>query len=697
VREELAPRAVGIVSAAYVLAVLLHVDRTPFWSTAIALAIVAWRQLAARQALPFAGTALRVAITLALTALVAVSYRTLNGLTAGGALLVVMGAAKLLELRSRRDALVVIAVALFLLLAACLDRQTLPHIPLYAATAWLACTALAALDAGAGRAPPIGAAARSAGRALLYALPLAAVASLFFPRLGGGLWALPADQRATTGLSDEMSPGSITELTDSDDIVFRVHFLDATPPPQERYWRGPVLHDFDGYTWRRGQPVVRPNTTGVGTVYRQRVTLEPHQRAWWFALDTALAAPSRAVMLTHDNQLLAYRPVTQAVTYEAASQTQLHSSDPLSTLGRRYDTHLPPGRNRRTVALAAQLREGNPETAAYIQAVLALFRDGGFEYTLTPPRLDYDSIDDLLFNTKLGFCGHFASAFTTLMRAGGVPARVVTGYLGGEWNPIGDYFIVRQSDAHAWSEVWVEDRGWTRIDPRECFATSRCCRGCAPCGTLAAPGGATTCSNSTPARSSICCNASASAPPTGVRSPHCSRRVSRCGSPCSRGTCGAPRAPRAEIRSRNYGARSTGASRARASRACRTSPWRCTWNARHAPCRCRAHRCARWRATTHSCATARRRPTGRSAWRACARRRARWRCRAAPPRARRDSTPGSARSCRRICLCMHACPTSCARVPQSSRNGCSRACASCPAAACSCAQRCPWSSPSRPA
>ncbi|MEO7774305.1 MAG: zinc-dependent peptidase [Steroidobacteraceae bacterium] len=472
----LSTRAIAITNAAFALVVLLHADRAPAWCSVIALAIVCWRQFAAQRGLPVAGTLLRVVVTLGLTALVVLNFRTLNGLEAGSALLIVMGAAKLLELRDRRDASIVIAVALFLLLAACLQRQDLTRVPLYAASAWLSCTALAAL---AGRSTTLRAAAGSSGRALLYALPLACLAFVLVPRLPGSLWAIPGNSKATTGLSEEMSPGSITDLTESDDPAFRVRFLEATPPPQERYWRGPVLHEFDGYTWRRlrSQYAPTPAARFEGPVYRQRIMLEPNQRNWWFGLDTVRASPRRGVYLTFDGQLVTDREVTQAVSYELDSQTSWVSTGPLSVLARRFDTALPAGRNRRTLQLARELRAANPDPQAFAAAMLEHLRTGGFEYTLTPPRLDYDSIDDLLFNTKLGFCGHFASAFATVMRGGGVPARVVTGYLGGEWNPVGGYFIVRQSDAHAWTEVWFEGRGWTRIDPTAVVSPERLTRG----------------------------------------------------------------------------------------------------------------------------------------------------------------------------------------------------------------------------
>ncbi len=464
--------------AAFGSAVLLHVDRLPPWITAFAIgAIVARLTLALRGArMPNAWV--RVGVALTLTVGVLASFRTLNGLAAGSALLAAMGSLKLLETRARRDDYVMFGVALFLLLAACLDRQALTRVPLYALQLWVSCAALAVIatpDALSGVKAPL----RLAGRALLYALPLALILFLFFPRLPGAFWALPNASGAVTGLSDEMSPGQIDELTDSDAPAFRVEFEGATPPPQQRYWRGPVLQSFDGTTWRRdrGRYFLEPRVQFEGPAYRYRVTLEPHGRNGWFALESVVASPSRKVQLTLDRRLISAEPVNEAVSYTAMSHPRTVTHEPLSRLGWRYSLELPPGQNPRTLALASRLRAATPDPSAYARAVLGYFAREGFEYTLTPPRLSGNAVDEFLFSTRRGFCGHYASAYATLMRAGGVPARVVTGYLGGEWNPIGRSYIVKQSDAHAWVEIWLDGRGWVRVDPTAVVAPERLQRG----------------------------------------------------------------------------------------------------------------------------------------------------------------------------------------------------------------------------
>lgn len=471
-------RPLAWVCAAYGSAVLLHLDRLPPWIPALALVAMIARMLIAVRGARLPGAWARVAFALLLTVGVLATFRTLNGLAAGSALLVSMGALKLLETRARRDDHVMLAVALFLLLAACLDRQALVRMPLYALQLWIDCAALAVIatpQALAGLRAPLA----LAGRALAYALPLALVLFLTFPRLQGGFWALPHANRAVTGLSDEMSPGQIDELTDSDAPAFRVEFDGAPPPPPARYWRGPVLQDFDGTTWRRdrGRFFLEPDVQFEGPTWRYRVTLEPTGRNWWFALESVVAAPDHRARLTFDRRLLSAEPVDEVVSFAATSRARTVTHEPLSKLGYRYSLALPAGQNPRTHALAQRLRAASPDAAAFARAVLDHFAREGFEYTLTPPRLDRNAVDEFLFGTRRGFCGHYASAFATLMRAGGVPARVVTGYLGGEWNPIGRYFVVRQSDAHAWVEIWLEGRGWTRIDPTAVVAPERLQRG----------------------------------------------------------------------------------------------------------------------------------------------------------------------------------------------------------------------------
>lgn len=464
--------------ATFLGGVFLHVDRIPIWITGFACALSAWRIFAALRGRRLPGVIVRAVIALSLAGAVLVTYRTLNGLAAGTALLVTMGAVKLLETRARRDDYIMVGAGLFLVLAACLDRQGLTRAPLYLAEVWLACSALAIIASPASF-NSARQAIRLAGRTLLLAIPLALILFLFFPRVAGSFWTLPEGQSARTGLSDEMSPGEIDALTEWDDPAFRVTFEDGAPPPTERYWRGPVLHDFDGTTWRRARNTfqLKPAIEYEGRAYRYRVQLEPNGRPWWFALDTPVGSPEPRVFFTYDLQLISPDPVSQPVAYSLTSHTRIRMPEPLSLVARKQDTALPAGRNPKTRDLARRMRQSVSTDFAYIEAVLDLFRKGGFTYTLTPPRLDRDSVDEFIFETRQGFCGHYASAFTSMMRAGGVPARVVTGYLGGEWNPVGQYWLIKQSDAHAWSEVWLEGRGWTRVDPTGVVAPERLQRG----------------------------------------------------------------------------------------------------------------------------------------------------------------------------------------------------------------------------
>ena len=457
--------------------VLLNADRVPPWALAVALLLIAWRVLTAYRGGGQPGVAARALLAVMLVVIVLVRFHTLNGLAAGTTLLLLMAGLKLLETRAARDQFVMVGAALFLLLAACLDRQELVRAPLYGLQAWLCCGALAVIAAPATSAR---AALGLAGRTLLYAVPLALLLFVFFPRLPGAFWAIPRGDLALTGLSDTLTPGSIGQLATSYDPAFRVRFSGPAPPPQERYWRGPVLHEFDGQTWRRAPAELRPHLPReyLGTAYRYRVQLEASHQRWWFTLDTPTEAPEARVFLTYDDLLVGAEPLRDPVSFDEVSYTHTRITRPLDASARRQDTALPGSANPRTRALAASLRERAGSDGALVEAALDYLRTGGFVYSLEPERLGADAIDDLLFRTRVGFCGHYASAFVVLMRAAGVPARVVTGYLGGEWIPYdGGYFLVRQAEAHAWAEVWLEARGWTRVDPTAVVAPERLRRG----------------------------------------------------------------------------------------------------------------------------------------------------------------------------------------------------------------------------
>jgi transglutaminase-like putative cysteine protease len=287
---------------------------------------------------------------------------------------------------------------------------------------------------------------------------------------------LQRGEQASTGLSDEMSPGGISELATYYDAAFRVQFDGAPPPLTSLYWRGPVLNDFDGFTWRRNRSRYYPGAKleMLGEPVRYHITLEPTQQRWLFALDTVDTVSRRDVLFApQDRQLTAIYPVTSVLSYDAVSHLETRNLAPLSGFGRRHETTLPPDRNPRARALALELRARTGSDSEFARVVLDWFRDNGLVYTLEPGVTTIDSVDTTLFDSKRGFCGHFASSYATMMRAAGVPARVVTGYLGGEWNPVGGYFIVRQSDAHAWTEVWLDEKGWTRIDPTAVVAPDR--------------------------------------------------------------------------------------------------------------------------------------------------------------------------------------------------------------------------------
>jgi protein-glutamine gamma-glutamyltransferase len=472
----LPPQTAWLLLGGFLGAVLLNAHHTALWCLPLALGAVAWRarSLGAPPRLP--ARYLRIGVAGLLTLAVLVGFHTLNGIEAGSSLLVAMATLKLTETVRRRDWLIVLGASLFLLLAACLDGQALWLLPIYAAELWVLCGALYGLGAGAD-APPAAALLRRSALSLGLALPLAVLLFLFVPRLSGSFWAIPQPDQAYTGLGDEMSPGSISQLTQSGDAALRVRFDGPLPPTAQRYWRGPVLHDFDGYTWRRRHPDLgrAPALQFQGPAYSYEITLEPTHHNVLIALELPEGVPDTLPNAhpTFDYQLIAPTPLSRAVSYRLQSYIQHRTDEPLSAAARQLDLQLPPGRNPRSLELAHTLRAATAGDRAYVDAVLDYLRHGDFSYTLEPPLLDLDSVDDLLFRTREGFCGHYASAFVMLMRAGGVPARVVTGYLGGIWNRYGEYLYITQSDAHAWAEVWLEGRGWIRIDPTAVVAPGR--------------------------------------------------------------------------------------------------------------------------------------------------------------------------------------------------------------------------------
>jgi protein-glutamine gamma-glutamyltransferase len=465
--------------AGLVAALVPHVAHLRIWVTGLVLAICAWRLLAERRGWRLPGAVLRAVIALGATAGVIASYSTITGLDGGTALLALMAALKLLETRAPRDHVVLIFIGWFLCLSAFLYAQDIVTVACVVPTVWLLAAALlrvARRGQGLGPAP-----FRTTGAMLLKALPIALVLFLFFPRIAGSFWGAPSNERALSGLTDEMSPGDISDLALDDTVAFRVRFNGPLPPPSRRYWRGPVLNEFDGYTWSRGesQSFREPRPALLGQPVDYTVTLEPTGQRMLFALDMVGQWPAEMAQQAWDYQLRTRYPVNSVLQYQTRSFLSYEAGAQLSLALRNLELQLPFGRNPRTIELAKRLRAAAGSDREFTRSVLAMFRDQEFYYTLTPPGLERDSVDDFLFNTRQGFCGHFASAFTMMMRAAGIPARVVGGYQGGDWNPIGRYLILRQSHAHAWSEVWLADSGWTRIDPTAAVAPERIERGTA--------------------------------------------------------------------------------------------------------------------------------------------------------------------------------------------------------------------------
>ena len=453
------------------LAVLPNAANVSLWIVVLTLVAIATRVTIELRQWSLPPKLVRIVIALAAMLGVLATYRTLNGLEAGTAFLVLMGALKLLETRTPRDLTVITFVAYFLLFAGFLYDQSLLRLPWMIVTAWLLTATLMRIHQSSPMA--VSEALRLTGKMVLQSLPLAIALFLFFPRLPGQFWAVPARGAAATGIDDEMSPGEISELTLSSAIAFRARFDGELPRPHDRYWRGVVLHDFDGRTWRRlRQFFPDQKFTPAGTRYVYNVTIEPNNRNWIFGLESVTDWPHDRARIAFDRQLFAGNSISALSSFDLQSHSELRYEGPLAASTRVADLQTG-DRNPRSKELARQIyaSAGGPE--AFVAAVLQRFRQEEYFYTLEPPRLEADAVDDFLFNTRRGFCEHFASAFTLMARAAGIPAHVVLGYQGGELNPMGGYLIVRQSDAHAWSEIWIDGKGWVRVDPTAAVAPER--------------------------------------------------------------------------------------------------------------------------------------------------------------------------------------------------------------------------------
>ena len=473
------------------LAMLPQVLRMPLPVTAMTLIPLLWRGAAElRGWKPLPALARHGLTALALVVLFT-SYGELAGRRAAVSLLTLMLALKLIEGYRIRDARLVVSFSLFLCATQFLFGQGVV-MPLYgAATVIVALVTLTRLQRNeawahvAGQAPVVRASLISElgfGLKLLgVAVPVGLAFFLLFPRLSSPLWGIPDTALdSKTGLSDSMSPGSIQQLFMDDSPAFRVTFDGAAPPASELYWRGPVFWRFDGKAWKGsfyGATVpAETHPPAQGAPWSYTVQLEPNERNWLFALDYPATTPKDA-RLTLDYQLIRRDPVIQLLQYAMVSNPDFTDSPELPLTLRAQALEIPKDSSPRTRRLVEDWRRETPSDAAFVQRVLEHFNRQPFVYSLNSPLLGREPVDEFLFETRTGFCEHYASAFAAMMRLAGIPARIVTGYMGGWKSELGDYYLVRQSDAHAWAEVWLPEQGWTRVDPTAAVSPLRIQRG----------------------------------------------------------------------------------------------------------------------------------------------------------------------------------------------------------------------------
>ena len=466
--------------------VLPHAFQTALWITGAVALVLVWRVWISGRQQPMPSVWIRGLLVVVFSSLVWWRFGGFSGQRAGVALLLAMTALKLTEMRSRRDVMVVVFLLFFLMGTVFLFWQALWTM-LFLTLGMLLVTGVMIEASHAGKPLSPKVSLRAAGIVLLQAAPVAVILFVLFPRIPGPLWGLPRDTGADarSGLSDNMAPGDISSLALSDEVAFRVRFGPGRFPPRaERYWRGPVFTSFDGRRWTIGTGSLRQQPPPLATPdparsVTQEIVLEPNRQPWLFALDMPLpdSAPTGA-RANGDDTMVFRLPVQTRRFYRVVSDPGLRP-DPggLPELIENRMTRLPPGYNPRAVALAQQWRTETSDPEALARKALAMFRKEPFRYTLRPPGLGRDSVDEFLFDTRAGFCEHYASAFTVLMRAAGVPARVVTGYQGGDVATFGSDYEIRQSDAHAWSEIWVAGKGWVRADPTAAVAPERIERG----------------------------------------------------------------------------------------------------------------------------------------------------------------------------------------------------------------------------
>ncbi len=472
-RRPLVQRSVVLwVMATALFAILPHLTRMPILLSAALIAITGWR---VSRFYRNPHWLLRTITVLCAVFIISWLYEGLWGRLPGSQLLCCMLVLKCLELNRSRDAMLMVSLSFFVVATWFLFSQS-PLTFVYLVTAtWLGLTTMIVINRGGTEQSEIRSMFVQGARLAIPAVPLALAMFFLFPRLSVPLWGIQGGElEGVSGLSNSMSPGDISNLFIDDGPAFRVTFSDPQPSQSELYWRGPVLTRFDGKRWTQSiyssvVTQIKPERENADLSYE--IELEPHRRQWLFALDYPAIYPGDS-RLGLDYQLRSIRPVSNVRRYQISSDTSFRDNRALNSTLLNESLRIPDHVGRRARRLVAEWQAQDDSTNAIMQRALHHFRDNPFFYRLDALPLLDDPIDEFLFDSKVGYCEHYASAFTFLMRAAGIPARVVTGYQGGFDN--GEYFLVRQSDAHAWAEVWLDDEhGWTRVDPTSWVAPNR--------------------------------------------------------------------------------------------------------------------------------------------------------------------------------------------------------------------------------
>ncbi len=468
--------------------VLPHVPRLPLWCSVFAGVVLLWRARLAVVNAPLPSRRLIVLVLVLVGLLTLWSHRTLLGKEAGITMVVAMMALKTLELRARRDAFVVFFLGFFVVLTQFLNSQSMLVAAAMLVSIWGLLTALVLAHMPVGQ-PAIAQAGALAARAALVGAPVMALLFVLFPRIGP-LWGVPQDASAKTGLSNNMSLGTVAELAKDDSVALRLKFEGRPPAPDAMYLRGPVLGNFDGREWKRSESAVArasrpaPEIRVSGPAFRYEMTLEPLRLTTLPLLEMSPAAQDLApridgynVMRREDGQWVTDRPIAERLRFSAQAHLAFQHGPRSFAPALQEFLALPAGFNPRTIAWAQRMRAderyASADAHALAQALLVHIRNGGFSYTLEPGVYGRDAIDEFWLDRKAGFCEHFAASFVVLMRAMGVPARVVTGYQGADPTLVDGYMIVRNSYAHAWAEYWHPGVGWVRNDPTSAVAPDR--------------------------------------------------------------------------------------------------------------------------------------------------------------------------------------------------------------------------------